>query len=126
MRAPVPAVIVAMAVAILGAVILGEYELHGARPLLAGLLFGVTVGEVIATVARPDADDPYLPAAAALVTEAGLVWAIWISTGHDLGMAQRTAWFGLTIGVGAAAIWVRSAGRRAARIRDETAPAPAG
>jgi hypothetical protein len=126
MRAPVPAVVAALAVAALGAVILGEYELAGARPLLAGLLFGVTVAEVMATVARPSGDDPHLLAAAALVAEAGLVWATWISTGHELRSAAVTAWGGIVVGSLAAALWLRSAARRAPRTRDETAPAPGG
>ena len=91
MRRPVPAVLVALAFAALGAVILGEYELAGLRPVLAGVLFGITVAEVLATLARRWAGDPELWAAAALITEAGLVWATWISTGHELDEASTTA-----------------------------------
>ena len=126
MRAPVPAVIAALAVAALGAVILGEYELAGTRPFLAGVLFGVTVAEVMATVARPSGEDRPLLAAAALVTEAGLVWATWISTGHELRTAAATAWGGILVGSLAAPLWLRSAGRRAEHTPDGTAPAPGG
>lgn len=125
MRRPVPAVLVALAVAALGAVILGEYELAGARPILAGLLFGVTIAEVMATVARSEAGEPEMWAAAALVTEAGLVWATWISTGHELDLAAATAWIGIGVGILAAPLWLRSAGRRATHSPDGTAPAPA-
>lgn len=125
MRRPVPAVLVSLVVAAVGAVILGEYELAGARPILAGLLFGVTVAEVLATVARADAGEPELWAAAALVTEAGLVWATWISTGHELDRAATTAWIGIGVGIFAAPVWLRSAGRRATRIPDGTARGPA-
>lgn len=114
MRRPVPAVLVALAAAALAAVILGEYELAGFRPLLAGFLFGITVAEVLATLARPWARQVELWAAAALITEAGLVWATWISTGHQLDQASSTAWLGLVVGVVAAPVWLRSAGRRAA------------
>ena len=124
MRAPVPAVLVAAAVAFVAAVILGEYELVGLRPILAGVLFGVVVGEVLATVARRP--DPYLLGAAALLAEAGLVWATWISTGRDLGLAAGTAWGGVVAGAVAAPLWLRSAGRRGARSPDEPAPAPGG
>lgn len=124
MRAPVPAVLVAAAVAALGAVILGEYELAGLRPLLAGLLFGVTVAEVVATLARRA--DPYLLGAAALLTEAGLVWATWISTGRELGLATPTAWIGVVLGTVVAPLWLRTADRRGARIQDGPAPAPGG
>ena len=125
MRRPVPAVLAALAVAALGAVILGEYELAGARPILAGFLFGVTIAEVLATLARSAASDPEMWAAAALVTEAGLVWATWISTGHELDLAAGTAWLGIGVGVLAAPYWLRSAARRGAHTPDGTAPAPA-
>lgn len=126
MRAPVPAVLAALVVAALGAVILGEYELAGARPLLAGVLFGVAVAEVITSVARSIDGDVRLLAASALVTEAGLVWATWISTGHELDLASGTAWLGIVLGSAAAPLWLKSAGRRGARIPDETAPTPVG
>ena len=120
MRRPVPAVLVALAVAALGAVILGEYTLAGARPILAGLLFGITIAEVLATLARGWAREPELWAAASLVTEAGLVWATWISTGHRLDEAAPSAWLGIGLGMLAAPFWLRSAGRRGA-----TSPAEA-
>ncbi|HUP85909.1 MAG TPA: hypothetical protein VM143_09605 [Acidimicrobiales bacterium] len=126
MRAPVPAVLVALAVAAVGAVVLGEYELAGARPFLAGLLFGVTVAEIMATIARSSGDEPHFLAAAALVAEAGLVWATWISTGHDLRSATATAWGGVVVGAVAAPLWLRSAGRRATRSPDGPGPAPGG
>lgn len=126
MRAPVPAVLAALVVAALGAIILGEYELAGARPLLAGVLFGVAVAEVITSVARSVDGDVRLLAASALVTEAGLVWATWISTGHELDLASGTAWLGIVLGSAAAPLWLRSAGRRGARIQDGTAPTPVG
>ena len=112
MRRPVPAVLVALAVAALGAVVLGEYQLSGGRPILAGLLFGISVAEVLATIARAAAKDPEMWAAAALITEAGLVWATWISTAHELDDAATTAWIGIALGIVSSALWLRSAGRR--------------
>lgn len=126
MRAPVPAVLVALVVAALGAVILGEYELAGVRPLLAGVLFGVAVAEVIASVSGSVDGDVRLLAAAALVTEAGLVWATWISTGHELDLATGTAWAGIVLGSGASPLWLRSAGRRGHHTPDGTTPTPVG
>lgn len=126
MRAPVPAVLAALVAAALGAVILGEYELAGVRPLLAGVLFGVAVAEVIASVVRTSDGDARLLAAAALVTEAGLVWATWISTGHELDLASGTAWAGVALGTVSAPLWLRSAGRRGDRTPDGTAPTPVG
>lgn len=126
MRAPVPAVLAALVVAALGAVILGEYELAGVRPLLAGVLFGVAVAEVIASVVRTVDGDVRLLAAAALITEAGLVWATWISTGHELDLASGTAWAGIVLGSAASPLWLKSAGRRGAHNLDGTAPTPVG
>lgn len=124
MRAPVPAVLVAAVVAGLAAVVLGEYELVGSRALLSGLIFGVAVGEVLATLVRRS--DAYLLGAAALLAEAGLVWATWISTGRDLGEAAPVAWVAVALGAAAAPLWLRTAGRRGARSPDEPAPAPGG
>jgi hypothetical protein len=113
MRAPVPAVVAAAVVAALAAVVLGEYELVGSRAIAAGLVFGIVVGEVLATLVRRA--DPYLLGAAALVAEAGLVWATWISTGRDLGEAAPVAWVGIVLGAVAAPLWLRTAGRRGDR-----------
>jgi hypothetical protein len=124
MRAPVPAVVVGLAVAVLGAVILGEYPLEGVRALLAGLVFGVTVAELMADVSRPGPDELYLPFAAAMITEGGLVWATWISTGHELDTAATAAWAGIGIGMLASLLWFRSAARRGAGIPDAPAPSP--
>lgn len=124
MRAPVPAVLVALVVAAVGALLVGEQPLVGARALVAGALFGVAVGETVATLAR--GADRYLRAAAALVAEAGLVWGTWISNGRDLGAASGWAWAGIVVGALAASLWLRSAGPRGARTPDEPAPAPGG
>lgn len=124
MRAPVPAVLVALVAAAVGALLVGEQPLVGVRALLAGVLFGVAIGEAMATMARRA--DPYLLAAAALVAEAGLVWGTWISSGRDLGVASGWAWAGVVIGTVAAPLWLRSAGPRGAHSPDGPAPAPGG
>jgi hypothetical protein len=126
MRGPVVAVVGAIVVAAVGAVILGEYDLSGFRGILSGVIFGVTVAEVIATVAKPGPDERPLEAAAALITEAGLVWATWISTGHQLDDAAGMTWVGVALGAVAAPLWVRGASRRAGDTTDGPAPAPAG
>ena len=113
-----------LVVAAAAAVILGEYELAGARPLYADVIVGLAVGEVLATLLRRG--DRYLLGAAALVTEAGLVWGTWISTGRDLGSASTTAWIGIVLGTLAAPLWLTTAGRRGARTPDGPAPAPGG
>lgn len=124
MRQPVVAVLAGVAVAVLGAVILGEYPLAGFTPLVAGPFFGVAVAEATATVGRHS--DRFLLAAVALVSQAGLVWAMWISTGHDLHLAPATGWAGVVLGGLAAPLWLKSAGRRGGRSPADSAPAPEG
>ena len=96
-----------------GAVILGEYELDGLTPILAGVLFGLIVGELVSAVARRR--DPALAAAAALLAAAGMTWGAWLSTGPDEGWSfvPGLAWVGVALAAAAAAVWVRSPGRRA-------------
>src|SRR5438045_2003418 len=126
MRAPIPAVVVGLAVAAVGAVILGEYPLVGVRALLAGLVLGVTVAELMAGVARPGPDERYLPFAAGVLAEGGLVWATWISRGHERDTASTAAWIGVGVGMLASLLWFRSAARRGASIADVPAPSPGG
>ena len=113
MRRPVVAVVLSAALAALGAVVLGEYALGGATALVAGALFGVAVAETAASVER--VPDRYLEGAVALLAEAGLVWATWISTAHRPSEASPSAWVGVALGAVVAAGWLRGAGRRANR-----------
>ncbi len=124
MTRPVLALVAGSAAAALGAVILGEYELVGVVPLLAGPIFGVVVSEATATVAR--ARLALLILAVGLLSAAGLVWAVWISTGHSFDQAAGTAWAGVVLGALAAALWFRSGGRRGERSQDRRTPAPGG
>jgi hypothetical protein len=124
MRSPVAAVLAGVLLASFGAVILGEYELVGYRPIVAAAVFGAAIAELVATIHRePDA---YLLSAVALLAEGALVWATWISTGHHLDLAAGTAWVGVAVGAISAALWLRSAGRRGVRSSDTTGPAPGG
>ena len=112
---PVIAVVVGAFVTCVGAVILGEYVYEGTTPFLAGGLLGFFMAEMVTSIAK--AGDVYLMAATALLVEACLVWALWISTAHRLDLAAGEAWFGIAFGMAAAAWWVRSAGRRPQRSR---------
>lgn len=113
MRQPVIAVLAGVAVAVVGAIVLGEYPLVGLTPLVAGPFFGIAVAEATAGVGRHC--DRFLLAAVGLVSQAGLVWATWISTGHRLDQAGATAWAGVVLGALVAPGWLKSAGRRGAR-----------
>ena len=112
MRQPV-AVVVAIVVVAFAAVILGEYELRGWVPLLAGAIIGIGIAEVVATLARWS--DPAIVAATGLVAEGGMVWAIWISSGRGIVPVSGVAWAGAVIAGVVAAGWVRFALSRAPR-----------
>lgn len=96
-----------------GGVVLGEYVYEGTTPFLTAGLLGFVLAEIVTSIAR--GGDVYLMAATALLVEACLVWALWISTGHRLDLAAFEAWLGIAFGMAAAAFWVRSAGRRPRR-----------
>ena len=110
---PVVAVLTGAFVTCFGAVILGEYVYEGTTPFLAGGLLGFFMAEMVTSIAK--AGDVYLMAATALLVEACLVWALWISTGHRLDLAAGEAWAGIVFGMAVGAYWVRSAGRRPQR-----------
>lgn len=99
------------AAAAAGAVILGEYELTGFTPVVAGLLFGVIVAEVVTVVGRHR--DVVVVGGCAAFSAAGMVWAAWISAGKDWAYVPGGAWFGAALAALAAAAWVKSPGRRA-------------
>ncbi|HET9444571.1 MAG TPA: hypothetical protein VFO65_14695 [Acidimicrobiales bacterium] len=122
MTRPVLALIAGLATAALGAQFLGEQELVGTVAVVAGVLFGVVVAEVTISVAR--SPSPFLLVAVSLVSAAGLVWALWISTGHDLDYADASAWLGVGLGAVSAPVWFRTGGQRGERSRGPTTPAP--
>ena len=115
---PVVAVGLAIVLAAFGAVILGEQPLEGVMVVVAAVLLGVALGELIYSVARYG--DGWLAGAAALLTEAAMVWALYIETGHRLDLAGAEAWLATGLGCAISAFWVRSAARRGAR----TPPSP--
>jgi len=88
--------------AALGAVILGEYPFSGLVVLGAGILFGLFVAEAVVGVARWRGPGP--AALAAVLAGAGLVWAAWISEGHQLGYLPVEGWVAVALGVVAAGI----------------------
>lgn len=106
------AAVAAVGAAALGAVIIGEYELRGATPLVAGVLFGLLLAELVTAVAgrRTLA----LAAMAGAAAASGLVWAAWISSGRDWSFVPAEAWAGVVVAPFAAVTWIRGGRRRAA------------
>ena len=105
------------ATAAAGAVILGEYELEGATPIVAGILFGLIVSEVVTAVARHR--DVSAVATSAALAAVGMAWGAWLSTGpdEDWSFVPDMAWVGVALAAVAAVLWVRTPGRRAAGSR---------
>lgn len=96
-----------------GAVILGEYQLDGPTPLVAGALFGLILAELVTAVAK--SRDPAMAGACAVLAAAGMTWGAWLSTGpdEDWSFVPGLAWVGVALAAAAAAVWVRSPARRA-------------
>jgi hypothetical protein len=111
------AVLVAALAAAIGALILGEYELEGMTPIVAGVLFGLIIGEAVTAVGRRR--DQVAAVTSAVVTALGMAWAAWRSTGPDehWSLVPDLAWVGVALGAIAAFLWVRTPGRRAAGSR---------
>jgi hypothetical protein len=105
-------VAVAVVAAVLGGLILGEYELGGATAFVAAVLFGLAVGEALVTVGRAAGVADAILAAA--LVGAAFAWSSWIFAGRDWGYVENVRWAATPVGALAAALWVRSSGRRAA------------
>lgn len=92
--------------AVLGALILGEYEFTGTLPYVAGPLFGLVLGEVVVGVGRT-----HTVVAAAITSVLGfaaLVWAGWISSGEGLNPIATLVW--VAAALAAICAYVRIAG----------------
>ncbi len=88
--------------AALGAVILGEYPFSGLIVLGAGILFGLFVAEAVVGVGRWRG--PSTAVLCAVLAGGELVWAAWISEGHDLGYLPAEGWLAVALGVAVAGL----------------------
>jgi ABC-type Mn2+/Zn2+ transport system permease subunit len=105
----------AAAAAAAGGLILGEYELTGFTPVVAGVLFGLVVGEVAIVAGKQR--DTVTAAVCGAFAAAGMVWAAWISSGKDWDYVPGGVWAGVALAAVAALWWIRNPGRRAAGSR---------
>lgn len=101
-------IVAAVLLAAFGGLILSEYQLTGLTGLASGALFGLFVGEAIVVVGG--ARGWAFAAAAAVITAAGLGFALWLQIGgttprHD--PIPGMAWVAIAIGVVLAAVRVR-------------------
>ncbi|HUP70441.1 MAG TPA: hypothetical protein VM142_11590 [Acidimicrobiales bacterium] len=97
------AVLLAAAAGALAAVILGEYDLRGVTPLVAGIMLAIVIGElaVVAAGCRSRA----LGISCALVVSAGMVWALRISSGNDWSFVSASGWVGAGLGALTSFAW---------------------
>jgi hypothetical protein len=84
------ALLLAALVASLGALMLGEYEFTGSLPFLVGPLFGLAIGEIVATVGRSKAVLVGLVAAA--LCFGAIYWAGYIDSGDGLEPIHPFVW----------------------------------
>ena len=101
--------------AVLGALILGEYEFTGTLPYVAGPLFGLVLGEVVVGVGKTRA--PVAAVCAAAFGFGGLVWAGWISSGEGLNPMATLVW--VAAALAAICAYVRIAGLQRVHADDE-------
>jgi hypothetical protein len=92
----------AAAVALLGALVLGEYEFEGWLPVGAGALFGLVVAEVAGSVGRRHTVG--YGVVVAVVAGAGLVGAGLISAGP--AEVPGGVWVATAVGAVVALVWV--------------------
>jgi hypothetical protein len=90
-------------VAVIGALIVGEYDFAGATPYVAGVLFGLVLAEAVLTVAR--GGTRALAAVAALECAGGVAWAAWISSGRGVAPFPASGVAGAAIGAVVAGGW---------------------
>ncbi len=112
--------VVAVLVAVVGGLIMGEYELRGFMAIVAGVLFGLAVAEAAITVGK--SSDWVLVGVTGAAAALGLTWAAYIDAGDSLGRVSGLRFVASLIALVSAGWWVRSLGSRA--IRSRFAPEP--
>lgn len=108
------ALVLAVVLAVLGALILGEYEFSGAMPYAAGVLLGLVVGEVVAEVGGRRSIG--IAAVTGTCVACGLLWAAWISSGKGLRPLPASVWPAMALGVLAAYLRTGPKARRRVRM----------
>jgi hypothetical protein len=86
----------ALAVGVLGALLLGEYPFDGLTVLGAGVVFGLFIGEAAVGVAGSQRD-LRLACAGAVIGLAAMTWAGWITTARDLSRLGAAGWAAIVL-----------------------------
>lgn len=113
-------VLAAAVTAAAAGLIMGEYELRGVLPYIAGILFGLAVAEAAITAGASRSWALAVPAA--VLAFAGLTWSANIDAGGEFGLIAGSRWIGSVLAGLAAAWWIRQLGGRAASIPPSTTP----
>lgn len=95
-------VVCGAAVAAIGALILGEYEFTGSLPFVAGVLFGLVVGEVVVSVGQ--ARSVVVAVLAAALSFAGIAWAGWIDSSEGVEPVKGLVWVAAALAALTAAV----------------------
>jgi hypothetical protein len=77
-------------VAAIGALVLGEYELVGVTPFVAGPLFGLAVAEAVTWASGSRGRISGITAA--VLAAGGMVWAGWIDSGEGIDPMPVLVW----------------------------------
>jgi hypothetical protein len=117
------AVAAGAALAALGAVVLGEYDLRGTTAFVGFPLYAVAVTELVLAVGRRLA--PLTLAAVAAVVAAGLSWALWISFNHFRNDVSPpwSSWAMVAVAAVATLAWGWSGRRRGSTDQGPSGPA---
>jgi hypothetical protein len=86
----------------LAALVLGEYELQGVLPIVAALLLGLLVGELVSGVAERRSVP--LGALTAAMVAGSLLWAAWIDAGQGLRPLPLAVWPAMAVGAATAGL----------------------
>jgi hypothetical protein len=102
---PPLALLAGLAVAVVAAAVLGEYNFDGWAVLGSGVLAGLFVAEAVVSVAR--GGSRLRSGASAAMAAGAMVWAGWIATGHRLDLVGWKGWAAVALAAGAGAIRAR-------------------
>jgi uncharacterized membrane protein (UPF0136 family) len=112
--------VAAVVVALIGGLIMGEYQLKGLTALVAGVLFGLLAAEAGITIGKTN--DWALVGVTAVAAALGLTWAAYIEAGDSVGRIAGMRWVASLVALVSAGWWVRALGSRVPR--SPFAPAP--
>lgn len=119
------AIVAGALLAVLGAAMLGEYDLRGTTAVIGFPLYGVAIAEVALAIGKRLRLASLLAVAAAV--GAGLTWALWISFGHFRNgfVPPVLSWVMVGAALLATLAWGRSGHRGQARSEPGRGPTSA-